>query len=402
MRFSILLPTRNGGEFLHGAIASALDQNYADMEVVVSDNASDPETREVVSRFASDPRLKYVRLDTLVSVTDNWNHALRVSQGEYAILIGDDDCLLPGFFQTIHEAVERHDHPDCLTFNGFAFMFPRSIVGQDGAWYADRHFRFGPEFVPDAPLPPATRTKLVKDMFGFRVRFPLNMQLTMFSRRVTGKLRGETFWPPFPDHYALSALLLIADRFVYIPDRVVVVGVSPKSFGHYYYGGQQREGTSYLGLDAGAAGRLPGSELLNYMREWLGTLKREYPEALADTAISRWNYAGRQVYHSMRDFEYGRIGPGELFALARLLSVAEQVQFFLPLLAYRAGLRGLRAAGVRRRERFLDMWPSLRPLPGVESISQFVAWLQATGQISGRRISHDVTGRTPMNQSGPL
>ena len=44
-------------------IASVLNQPYQDMELVVSDNASDPETRAVVSKFFGDRRLTYVRLD---------------------------------------------------------------------------------------------------------------------------------------------------------------------------------------------------------------------------------------------------------------------------------------------------------------------------------------------------
>ena len=108
MRFSVLLPTRNGGDYLNDAIASVLAQPYEDMELVVSDNASDPETRAVVSRFTADKRLKYVRLDDVVSVTDNWNHALQVSRGDYVVMIGDDDCLLPAFFETLDAAIDRH------------------------------------------------------------------------------------------------------------------------------------------------------------------------------------------------------------------------------------------------------------------------------------------------------
>ena len=51
--------------------------------------------------------------------------------------------------------------------------------------------------------------------------------------------------------------------------------------------------------------------------------------------------------------------------------------FLLPLLGYRGGLRGLRALGLRRVERFADMWPALRPLPGVGSMREFLSWLNA-------------------------
>src|SRR5207248_9717352 len=115
--------TRNGAAYLKDAIASVLVQPYADMELVVSDNASDPETRDVVSRFTGDKRLKYVRLDRVVTVTENWNEALRMSRGDYVVMIGDDDCLLPHFFQRLDDAIERHGRPDCITYNGLTFVF---------------------------------------------------------------------------------------------------------------------------------------------------------------------------------------------------------------------------------------------------------------------------------------
>ena len=378
MRFSVLLPTRNGAAYLRDAIASVLAQPYPDMELVVSDNASDPDTRDVVSRFSDDPRLKYVRLDRVVTVTENWNIALRASSGDYIVMIGDDDCLLPNFFQTLDGVIERHGHPDCITYHGFTFVFPQSVSGQAGPYFAEQHFRFGAGYRPDAELSSTFRHDLVRKMFQFKVQFPLNMQLTLFSRRAADEIRGGTFRPPFPDHYALNSMLLLAKKFVSIPDRLVVVGISPKSFGHYYYSGQQEAGSAYLGLERLETGRLPGSELLSRMHDWLALLKREYPDYLATVEISRWNYAGRQAYHWTRDFEFGLVDVPTLMRRAQTLSWSERAMFLLPLVAYRSGLRGLRSVGLRRVKRFADMWPALRPLPaGVGSMREFLRWVDA-------------------------
>ena len=48
MKLSIVLPTRNGGELLEGCLRSILDQDYSDMELVVSDNASDDRTPDIL------------------------------------------------------------------------------------------------------------------------------------------------------------------------------------------------------------------------------------------------------------------------------------------------------------------------------------------------------------------
>jgi glycosyltransferase involved in cell wall biosynthesis len=106
VKFSVLLPTRNGGRFLAYCISSILEQPYYDMELVISDNANTDETQDVITSFAGDPRLKVIRLETPVSVTDNWNKALYASSGEYILVMGDVDCLLPGYFDSVEQLVK--------------------------------------------------------------------------------------------------------------------------------------------------------------------------------------------------------------------------------------------------------------------------------------------------------
>jgi glycosyltransferase involved in cell wall biosynthesis len=59
---SIGLPVYNGERFLGAALESIVSQSWADLEVVVSDNASTDRTPEICSAFASrDPRVHYRR-----------------------------------------------------------------------------------------------------------------------------------------------------------------------------------------------------------------------------------------------------------------------------------------------------------------------------------------------------
>ena len=60
MRFSILLPTRNGDNFLDNCIRSILEQDHADFELIISDNANTDATPDIIRTFSSDPRLTVV------------------------------------------------------------------------------------------------------------------------------------------------------------------------------------------------------------------------------------------------------------------------------------------------------------------------------------------------------
>ena len=134
MKFSVLLPTRNGAKYLQTCIESVLNQQFQDMELIVSDNANTDNTAEIVKSFASDNRLKYYKTGEVVSVTENWNNALRVSSGDYVLMIGDDDYLLPGYFDHINSIIEKYNNqniskilPTRIYFNGRKNLIKRCI-----------------------------------------------------------------------------------------------------------------------------------------------------------------------------------------------------------------------------------------------------------------------------------
>ncbi|MEK6206419.1 MAG: glycosyltransferase [Chloroflexota bacterium] len=371
MTFSVLVPTRNGGALLPDVLQSVLSQT-GDFEVVVADNANTDATPSVLASFSSDDRLVILRSETVLSVTDNWMRALRNARGRYLLMIGDDDLLRPRFFDRAQEALTRHDWPDCLTFNAYSYVAPRSFSPTAPPYWSPRHFDLG-ALLPERELPRGERFRIVNDMFRFHVRFPLNMQLTLFSRDAVAAVPGEFFRAPFPDHFALNSMLLRARRFVVIDQRLVIVGVSPKSFGHYFYGGQQRDGVRYLGSGAAFGGMIEGSELVNSMHTWLVALRDTYPE-LANARIARWQYVARQVNHWYRQAEFGRLPLRGLLARARSLRPWEVLTVMVPILGYRLTrrLRGLLRGG--ERSYIQDSWPALLPTPH-PSITEFAASL---------------------------
>ena len=135
MKFSVLLPTRNGGPYLRGCISSVLDEDYDDMELVVCDNANVDETQEVLASFSNDHRLKVLRTEEVLSVTDNWNKVYQASSGDYILMLGDDDCLIPGYFDVLEKILEEKNYPELITHNYCSFIEPNSIDGNKYAYY---------------------------------------------------------------------------------------------------------------------------------------------------------------------------------------------------------------------------------------------------------------------------
>lgn len=88
--FSVVIVAYNHAKYLAAAVASVLNQTYPDFEVIVFDDGSTDNSREIVSSIA-DKRVKYVYQKNSGLPACARNKAISLSCGKYiAILDGDD------------------------------------------------------------------------------------------------------------------------------------------------------------------------------------------------------------------------------------------------------------------------------------------------------------------------
>ena len=325
MKFSVLLPTRNGGKYLKSCIESVLSQDYKDMELIVFDNANTDNTAEVVNSYSNDKRLKYYRIDSVVSVTDNWNNALKKSSGDYVLMMGDDDFLLPGYFDTLDKTIKENDFPDGISYFGYSFIYPDAVDNTVG-YYSDPHYDYGKKLIDSGKTTKNQLKSIVYDMFKFKNRVPLNTLPHIWSRKVINRVDGELFRPPYPDHFALNAIFLKADTWVFSKKKLYIIGVTPKSYGHYVFSdNDQKGGEDYLGISGDFPGQLPGSALINNMYVWLQLLKDNYPDYLGGVQISRNGYVRHQLHYWISQYRHGSIERKDLFHLLGLLTLKDKL-----------------------------------------------------------------------------
>ena len=96
---TIMIPTYNQGASLPQSVASALAQDYGNLEVVIADDCSPDNTGVVIQPFLADPRVRYFRNETNLGRVGNYKRALGThARGEWVInLDGDDYYSDPGF-----------------------------------------------------------------------------------------------------------------------------------------------------------------------------------------------------------------------------------------------------------------------------------------------------------------
>lgn len=341
MKFSVLLPTRNRLDLLSRAIETVRRQDCDDWEIIVSDNFSEEDVAGYV-RSLGDSRIKYFRTDSFLPVTDNWNNALDRSTGDYVIMLGDDDGLMRGYFSTLSELIEQFDSPDFVYTSAFLYAYPGVLPGvPDGflrAYDARRIFQGARE---PFWLGREEALGFVRDSLDFRVTFDYNMQFSLVSRKLIEKMKGygPFYQSPYPDYYASNAIMLKAERILVVPKPLVAIGISPKSFGFYYFNDAEADGNSFLNNlpDQNMVSRLqdiflPGPEMNT---SWLVSM-----ETLAvnfggepDIRVNYERYRLIQIFAIYAGLIGGK-NTGKAYAsLKRKMSPGEWMRYGIPLSA---------------------------------------------------------------------
>ena len=105
---SIGLPVYNGAQFLEEALQSLLGQSCADIELIISDNASTDGTAAICARFAAaDPRVRYSRLSENIGALPNHNRVFSLATGRYFMWASHDDLFLPNYVEKCVACLER-------------------------------------------------------------------------------------------------------------------------------------------------------------------------------------------------------------------------------------------------------------------------------------------------------
>ncbi|RLV48615.1 glycosyltransferase [Nocardioides mangrovicus] len=94
-RASVVVPVYQAERHVEETLRSVLAQTYADLEVVVLDNACTDATPHILARYADDPRLRVVRNATVLPLAENWNAAVSLATGDLVKVVCADDLVHP-------------------------------------------------------------------------------------------------------------------------------------------------------------------------------------------------------------------------------------------------------------------------------------------------------------------
>ncbi len=266
-RISIVLPTRNGLHLVKQALSTIQAQNYSNWECVVYDNASEQPLEDHVKSL-QDPNIRYARSPSFVPVTDSWNGAIDQAEGDYVMLIGDDDGLPPNSFSNLAQLAERFHNPDLFYTSHYQFMHPWVMPSQPWGYLnilANAFFLVGQHY--PVVLDSHVADFAVRGSLKFRRNFSYNMQACYFSRKLLSSLRhkGKIFHSPFPDYYLANVAFVKSRSTVIVPQPIGLQGVSRKSFGFTLLNNLPERGEALLATELSKDPLYPkvAAEILN-------------------------------------------------------------------------------------------------------------------------------------------
>jgi glycosyltransferase involved in cell wall biosynthesis len=268
-KYSIIIPSRNGGKYLPHCVTTIINQEYDNYELILSDDHSTDGTSAYLSAIVH-PNVTVIQPPEELSMTEHWEWALSHAYGEWLIFVGQDDGLQPYFFRLADRLTEIANKANLRTImSERAYFFWQDCEFVYGDVAVEYHARNATKFHN-------CRYEAIKALIGLQAYFNLPEMYTtsLFHRDIISEAKRKQQSRLFLTHPQDANLAAIAcsleDRYLMSSIPLGWVGSSLKSAG-------MAVGSQESSLDA--------SEKSNA----LNSLKKEYVGKINKSALE-YNY----------------------------------------------------------------------------------------------------------------
>jgi glycosyltransferase involved in cell wall biosynthesis len=188
---SVIITSYNYGRYLADAVRSVLNQTYPNIEIIIVDDGSTDNTKEIASLFP----VKYI-YQTNQGVSRAKNNGIRNSQGQFFMCLDGDDRLFPTYVEKTLRQILKHPTT--------AFIYTGSVVfeeasGTENIWmprrmhlkyslFAGWHGAMGPVMV---------RKKAYQSLtYGFDPALQVHEDMDLCFRLLTAGWKPDVVYEP--------------------------------------------------------------------------------------------------------------------------------------------------------------------------------------------------------------
>jgi glycosyltransferase involved in cell wall biosynthesis len=228
-KYTVIIPTRERAETLRYTLRTAVEQEYVNLSIIVSDNFSQDNTQEVVASF-SDTRVQYINTGKRVSMSENFEFGLNhISEG-FVLFLGDDDGLLPGAIRRVNTIVEK-TRARAVTSGIAQYVWPN---------HPDEHARNKMSWSIRNDVEIRHSSEWIRNVLSFRPLYTFDLPglycgFVHIDVINSMKKDGIFFRSQTPDAYSAFACAVALDTYAFSHRPFAIHGASGRSNGASYF-----------------------------------------------------------------------------------------------------------------------------------------------------------------------
>jgi glycosyltransferase involved in cell wall biosynthesis len=313
-KFTIIIPTRERCDTLESTIRTCVNQDYDDLEIIVSDNFSQDNTQDIVKSI-EDKRLHYINTGRRLSMSDNWEFALSHVDGGYVLCLGDDDGLLPGALSELQMIIQETGC-DAVSWKSAEYYWPSC---------AEASYQNLLLIPLKTGLEQRNAREVLREVLAFKRNYldlPLLYKGAVRHEAIkrAAQESGRFFHSMIPDVYSAIALASVLQTYCYSYQPYALNGASPHSTGAAAFsaGEHRRPENDFLRED-----NLPFHRTMSYAPSMAILVGESFMQA-------------QECIAAARDFEID---------LKLLLKVAAESAKYLPAIQYERVIEAIKEIG---------------------------------------------------------
>ncbi|MDR0853071.1 MAG: glycosyltransferase [Clostridiales Family XIII bacterium] len=135
-KFSVLIPVYNGGDHFRETVDSVINQTFADIEVVISDDASTDKSASIIKEYAEkDKRVVPIFMERNMGTAAVRSHLVSKATGDYCIFVDADDELVIDACEVLSDVIVSID-ADIIQF-GENVINSSDLPEESIKWFVD-------------------------------------------------------------------------------------------------------------------------------------------------------------------------------------------------------------------------------------------------------------------------
>ena len=175
-KFSIILPTYNRSTFLPKALESVINQTYTNWELIIIDDGSTDNTKEIVEAFLKENnKIRYIYQENAERSAAR-NNGISNAKGNYICFLDSDDYYHESHLQNFVDLIKKHKESEALYFSGVSLNnFNKTEFKYNESYKTNQEFFFLNTI--GTPRACISKSLLNKEKFNKKIRIGEDREL---------------------------------------------------------------------------------------------------------------------------------------------------------------------------------------------------------------------------------